>query len=75
VRGLARELIEGAREGGMSSEAVRFFENSEVAAAALFNVVREGDLILVKGSRGVMTDKIVKLLGERFPLAGGEEKS
>jgi UDP-N-acetylmuramyl pentapeptide synthase len=35
--------------------------------------VREGDLILVKGSRGVATDKIVKALRERFPLAGEDE--
>ena len=34
--------------------------------------VREGDLILVKGSRGVATDKIVSALRERFPLAGAD---
>lgn len=75
VRGLARDLIEGARAEGMREEAVRFFDNSEEAAAALFDVVREGDLILVKGSRGVMTDKVVSSLRDRFPLVGGEEQS
>jgi len=28
---------------------------------------------LVKGSRGVATDKVVKALRERFPLAGEDE--
>ena len=30
----------------------------------------QGDLVLVKGSRSVETDKVVKALKERFPLAG-----
>lgn len=66
VRGLAREIIEGAREEGMSE--TQFFETSEEAAAALVTQVRAGDLILVKGSRGVQTDKVVRILCERFPL-------
>ncbi len=73
VRGLAQELLAGAREGGMSASDVRFFENSEQAAAALLDEIREGDLVLIKGSRGVQTDKIVKLLRERFPLVGADE--
>ncbi len=35
VRGLARELVEGARAAGMSDAATRFFESSEEAAEAL----------------------------------------
>ena len=45
----------------------RFFGSSDEAAAALVNEVKEGDLILVKGSRGVATDKIVKAMRDRFP--------
>src|SRR5437764_8814671 len=67
VRGLAREIINGAREAGMSNEATRFFETSEQAAAAILDEAREGDLILVKGSRGVETDKVVKHLRDHFP--------
>lgn len=73
VRGLARELIEGAREGGMSAETTRFFESSEQAASTITGELRAGDLVLVKGSRGVRTDKVVKLLRERFPLLGADE--
>jgi UDP-N-acetylmuramoyl-tripeptide--D-alanyl-D-alanine ligase len=69
IRGLARELVEGAREEGMSAEATRFFESSEEAAVALKSFIRAGDLVLVKGSRGVHTEKVVKTLRERFELS------
>lgn len=65
VRGLAREMVRGARAAGIKE--ARFFENSEEAAAALVAEVREGDLVLVKGSRGVRTDRVVSMLTERFP--------
>jgi UDP-N-acetylmuramoyl-tripeptide--D-alanyl-D-alanine ligase len=70
VRGLGAEIVEGAREAGLVN--ARFFESSEDAAAAAVNEVREGDLVLVKGSRSVETDKVVKALKERFPLVSGE---
>ena len=68
VRGLAGELVEGARAAGMSEEATRFFESSEEAAAAAVEFVRPGDLVLVKGSRGVHTERVVEALKERFEL-------
>jgi UDP-N-acetylmuramoyl-tripeptide--D-alanyl-D-alanine ligase len=73
VRGLARDLVEGAREGGLTGEAARFFETTDDAAESLLREVREGDLVLVKGSRGVHTELIVKALRERFaPVGEGE---
>jgi UDP-N-acetylmuramoyl-tripeptide--D-alanyl-D-alanine ligase len=68
VRGLARELVEGARAGGMGEAATRFFEDSDAAAEALAGFVRPGDLVLVKGSRGVHTERVVEALKERFEL-------
>ncbi|MFN2597409.1 MAG: UDP-N-acetylmuramoyl-tripeptide--D-alanyl-D-alanine ligase [Pyrinomonadaceae bacterium] len=70
VRGLGRDLIEGAREAGMSNEAARFFETTEAAAAEIVNFVRGGDLVLVKGSRGVHTELIVKALRDKFVETG-----
>ena len=67
VRGLAAEIVAGAREVGLTE--TRLFETSDEAARALVNEVREGDLVLVKGSRGVATDKIVAAVREHFPLA------
>ncbi len=66
VRGLATEIISGAREKGIAETA--FFANSDDAAAAAMRAARAGDLILVKGSRSVETDKIVKALKEKFQL-------
>jgi UDP-N-acetylmuramoyl-tripeptide--D-alanyl-D-alanine ligase len=74
VRGLGREIVKGALEAGMSPDATRFFETSEQAAAAILDEVREGDLILVKGSRGVQTDKVVKSLRDHFPALGADER-
>ena len=68
VRALANEIVAGARDEGLT--ATRFFESSDEAAAAVISEVREGDLILVKGSRSVETDKVVAALKQKFALAG-----
>src|SRR5712671_6796721 len=68
VRGLANEIVAGARDQGLAE--TRFVESSDEAAAAVIGEVREGDLILVKGSRSVETDKVVAALKRKFPLAG-----
>jgi UDP-N-acetylmuramoyl-tripeptide--D-alanyl-D-alanine ligase len=72
VRGLAAQLIEGANEVGSSQ--TRFFQTSDEAARAIVDEIREGDLVLIKGSRGVATDRIVNAIRERFPLAGADEQ-
>jgi UDP-N-acetylmuramoyl-tripeptide--D-alanyl-D-alanine ligase len=66
VRDLAKELIRGARENGLRE--TRFFEDSGQAGDFLTNEVREGDLVLIKGSRGVRTEKVVEKLLEKFEL-------
>ncbi len=71
VRGLGREIVAGANDAGL--DATKFFDSSDEVADELIKEVREGDLILVKGSRGVATDKVVKALRERFPLSGADE--
>jgi len=72
VRGLAKEIVAGAAQERLT--ATRFFENSDEAAMAVLNEVRAGDLILVKGSRSVETDKVVKALRERFPILGDDTR-
>jgi UDP-N-acetylmuramoyl-tripeptide--D-alanyl-D-alanine ligase len=66
VRGLAENLLEGARDNGLAVG--DFYENSEIAAEKFIAEVRSGDLILIKGSRGVRTEKIVEKLLENFEL-------
>jgi UDP-N-acetylmuramoyl-tripeptide--D-alanyl-D-alanine ligase len=66
VRGLAAELAEGAKEGGV--EASEFAADSEAAGELLARIVRPGDVVLVKGSRGVRTEKVIEKLFEKFEL-------
>ncbi len=73
VRGLAKEITAGAVEGGLVT--TRFFDSSDEAAAAVVDEVREGDLVLVKGSRGVATEKVINALKDRFPLAGEDNRN
>jgi len=44
------------------------------AAAAIISEVREGDLILVKGSRSVETDKVVQCAEGDSPACGCGQK-
>jgi UDP-N-acetylmuramoyl-tripeptide--D-alanyl-D-alanine ligase len=73
VRGLASEFLTGANEAGLTETA--FFDSADEAADALIKEVKEGDLILVKGSRGVATDRIVTAITARFPLTGSDEET
>jgi len=66
VRGLAREMVAGAREAGMSSDTAVFTDTPEEAAEVLIREIRDGDLILVKGSRGVRTEIVVERLKQKF---------
>jgi len=52
-------MAEGALSAGMSKERIFHFPDSEAAAREIGALVKEGDLILVKGSRGMKMDKVV----------------
>ncbi len=67
VRNLALEMVESAKENGL--ENARFFDNSEEAGEFLCNEIKENDLILIKGSRGVRTEKVIEKLLEKFNLS------
>jgi UDP-N-acetylmuramoyl-tripeptide--D-alanyl-D-alanine ligase len=58
----SRTLLEGAREAGFSEDALHHFDNAEAAGEFLKGEIREGDLVLLKGSRGVGLDKAVAML-------------
>lgn len=64
VRGLAKNLIDGANRIAEK----RFFENSDEAGEFLANEIKAGDLVLVKGSRGVRTEKVVEKLLRKYAL-------
>jgi UDP-N-acetylmuramoyl-tripeptide--D-alanyl-D-alanine ligase len=62
----AKALADEAIAAGMPLASVRYFATSDEAAAAASALVKAGDLVLVKGSRGVKTDRVVdRLKAER----------
>jgi UDP-N-acetylmuramoyl-tripeptide--D-alanyl-D-alanine ligase len=62
----ARHLAEAARAGGMPISTVAYAPTSKEAADLALTWVRPGDLVLVKGSRGIRTDQIVDRLKVEF---------
>jgi len=62
----AAALADAAVAAGMPQDAVRHFKTSAEAADAATAIVTSGDVVLVKGSRGVRTDVVVdRLKAER----------
>ena len=59
VRGLAKALVEAARAGGVEA---RFVETPEEAGEWLRQNLREGDVVLLKASRGVQLERALELL-------------
>jgi UDP-N-acetylmuramoyl-tripeptide--D-alanyl-D-alanine ligase len=62
----ARELGEAAVASGMTRATVTYFELSAPAAAEIVAAIREGDVVLVKGSRGTRTDLVADRIAEVF---------
>lgn len=62
----AAELASAAIDAGMRQSAVTCAKTSDEAARVALRVVRPGDLVLVKGSRGIGTDVVVERLKEEF---------
>jgi UDP-N-acetylmuramoyl-tripeptide--D-alanyl-D-alanine ligase len=58
----ARALADAAIAAGLDRGRVRHFATSDEAAEAAAALVTRGDLVLVKGSRGVKTDRVVERL-------------
>jgi UDP-N-acetylmuramoyl-tripeptide--D-alanyl-D-alanine ligase len=59
---LAGAFLEGARRGRAAVPALHAFPDSAAAAAEAAGLVKPGDAVLVKGSRGVRMEAIVEAL-------------
>jgi UDP-N-acetylmuramoyl-tripeptide--D-alanyl-D-alanine ligase len=74
VSGDAAQIVEGAVASGFPRAQTIFFASPEEAAEYLKDFLESGDLLLVKGSRGVKMERIVESLIARH-AAPGENSS
>src|SRR6195256_1962432 len=70
VAGDAAQIVEGAVAAGLPRAHTRFFATPQEAAEFLAGFVVSGDLLLVKGSRGVKMEQIVESLIARHSAPG-----
>lgn len=54
----ARAYIEGAKQKGMSEEQLHYFENNPQAIQEINAILKDGDAVLVKGSRGMRLEEV-----------------
>jgi UDP-N-acetylmuramoyl-tripeptide--D-alanyl-D-alanine ligase len=59
---LGRHIAEGARQGGMAASQIDEVVDASAAADQLKRIVRQGDVVLVKASRGVKMEQVVQAL-------------
>jgi UDP-N-acetylmuramoyl-tripeptide--D-alanyl-D-alanine ligase len=71
VAGDGAQIVEGAIAAGVPRAQTRFFASSDEAAEFLRDFVELGDLLLVKGSRGVKMESAVEAVVERYGAASG----
>ena len=70
VSGDAAQIVEGAVAAGLPGARAKFFATPQEAAEFLAGFIVSGDLLLVKGSRGVKMEQIVESLIARHTAAG-----
>jgi UDP-N-acetylmuramoyl-tripeptide--D-alanyl-D-alanine ligase len=62
----AERMAQAAIAAGMKADAVRYVPTSAGAAALVSDHIRAGDLVLVKGSRGIRMDIVADRLREEW---------
>lgn len=62
VRGDARAMLDAAVSAGLPESAALFFEDAGEAGAFVRGMVRSGDAVLFKGSRGVRVERALERL-------------
>jgi len=60
IRGAARHMVDEAVRAGLSGGAARFFQDPSAAGDFASDLLREGDAMLFKGSRGVHVERALE---------------
>lgn len=68
IGGMAPVVAEGARAAGLAPSAIRVGGSHEEIADDILREAGPGDLVLVKGSRGMAMDRVATLIRERTPF-------
>ena len=66
VQGLAQEMLEGAVQAGMDRSRLKFVRDAVQAGDLLARTLRKGDVVLLKGSRGVKLEQALNTLRAQF---------
>lgn len=69
---LAAHYISGALEAGMPAGRTAHFASRGEAASFLKELLRPGDVVLVKGSRGMRMEEIVEEVGKHLQVGNNE---
>jgi UDP-N-acetylmuramoyl-tripeptide--D-alanyl-D-alanine ligase len=66
VQGQATEILEGALESGMNRTKLKFARDAVQAGDLLARTIKKGDVVLIKGSRGVKLEQTLNTLRAAF---------
>jgi len=66
VQGQATEILEGALEAGMERSRLKFMRDAVQAGDLLARTLTKGDVVLIKGSRGVKLEQALNTLRAAF---------
>ena len=65
IGSLGKKIAEGASGSGMDKTKIHSFQDSNEAASKIAPLLIHGDIVLIKGSRGIKTEKIINILKKR----------